>query len=154
MSTESTQQLATFYVAGEMFGVDVREVQEVLVEQEATPVPLAPPHVVGLANLRGQIMPTFSLRTRFGMPQREEGKPVANLIVKTTEGPVSFVVDEIGDVLEVPSSQWRDVPDTVDAVQRQFVKNIFLGEGRLILCLDLVRVIDDDPKGAADGPRS
>ena len=149
MSAQSSQ-LATFYVAGEMFGVDVREVQEVLLEQEATPVPLAPAHVVGLANLRGQIMPTFSLRLRFGIPAREAGGPVVNLVVKTDEGPVSIVVDEIGDVLEVPASEYREVPETVDSVQRQFVKNIFLGEGRLILALNLARVIDDDAKNATD----
>jgi purine-binding chemotaxis protein CheW len=146
---DSMQQFATFWLAGELFGVDVNNVQEVMLAQAVTPVPLAPPYIVGLANLRGQIMPTFSLRVRFGMPPREDGKGGANLVVKTDEGPVSLVVDEIGDVIEIPSNGWRDVPETMNAAQRQFVTHIYPDDGRLILRLELGRVFDDDAKAGA-----
>ncbi len=138
------EQLATFFVAGEMFGVDVKDVQEVLVEQAVTPVPLAPPHVVGLTNLRGQILPAFDLRTRLGIEPRRDNAQSSNLVVKTPEGPVSLVVDEIGDVIELAPASWREVPETVAPAQRQFVRNIVTLEGRLMLRLDLGRVLEDD----------
>lgn len=147
---EVTEQLATFFVAGEMFGVHVRDVQEVLVAQAITPVPLAPPYVFGLTNLRGQILPTFDLRTRFGMEPRETGRDSSNLVVKSPEGPVSLVVDDIGDVIEIPSGSGLDVPETVMPNQRQFVKQVVLLEGRLLLRLDLARVFEDDGKTGQD----
>jgi purine-binding chemotaxis protein CheW len=143
-------QLATFFVAGEMFGIDVKDVQEVLMAQEVTPVPLAPAHVVGLTNLRGQILPALDLRTRLGIEPRSEDAERSNLVVKTSEGPVSLVVDEIGDVIELPSNAWRDVPETVSPMQRQFVRQIVTLEGRIMLRLDLARIMEDDGKVGAD----
>lgn len=152
-SNHGTEQLATFFVGGEMFGVNVKDVQEVLVAQAITPVPLAPPYIFGLTNLRGQILPTFDLRTRFGMDPREPGQESSNLVVKTTEGPVSLVVDDIGDVIEIDASAGRDVPETVDASQRQFVRQIVALEGRLMLRLDLGRLFEDDGKSGPDDGR-
>jgi purine-binding chemotaxis protein CheW len=150
MTIPTNQQLATFFVDGEMFGVDVKDVQEALMAQEVTPVPLAPVHVVGLTNLRGQILPALDLRTRLGIAPREEGVSSSNLVVKTAEGPVSLVVDEIGDVIELPPNAWRDVPETVSPDERQFVKQIATLEDRLMLRLDLGRLLEDDAKLAAD----
>jgi len=149
-SVEPTQQLATFFVGGEMFGIDVQDVQEVLVAQEITPVPLAPPYVLGLTNLRGQILPTFDLRTRFGLQPREAGRDSSNVVVKTAEGPVSLVVDDIGDVIELSPSDGREVPETVSPAQRQFIRQVVLLEGRILLRLDLGRVFEEDIKGGSD----
>lgn len=146
----TSRQLATFFVADEMFCIDVSEVQEVLLEQAVTRVPLAAPHVVGLINLRGHIMPTIDLRTRLGVgrPRSADGSS-KNLIVQTGDGTVNLIVDEIGDVVEVPSSNWREVPDTVPAAQRAYVREIYPADGRLILRLDLARVLDDEATGGA-----
>jgi purine-binding chemotaxis protein CheW len=137
-----------------MFGVDVREVQEVLVGQTATPVPLAPAHVAGLANLRGQIMPMFCLRRRLGMASRDAALPGANIVVRTAEGPVSLVVDDIGDVVEVDAGRWRDAPETVASKHRHFVKRICPIDGRLILELQVARVTDDDTTDASKVERA
>lgn len=150
MSVSTNQQLATFFVDGEMFGVDVKDVQEVLMAQEVTPVPLAPAHIVGLTNLRGQILPALDLRTRLGIAPRADGASSSNLVVKTAEGPVSLVVDEIGDVIELPANAWRDVPETVSPGERQFVQQIATLEERLMLRLDLGRLLDDDGKLGGD----
>ena len=98
-------------------------------------------------------LPTFDLRTRFGMDPREPGQESSNLVVKTTEGPVSLVVDDIGDVIEIDASAGRDVPETVDASQRQFVRQIVALEGRLMLRLDLGRLFEDDGKSGPDDGR-
>jgi purine-binding chemotaxis protein CheW len=154
MSASTQQQMATFFVDGELFGVDVKDVQEVLMAQEVTPVPLAPPHIVGLTNLRGQILPALDLRTRLGIPPRPEKAPSSNLVVKTSEGPVSLVVDEIGDVIELPANAWREVPETVSPAERQFVQQIATLEDRLMLRLDIGRLLDEEGKhGGEDGAR-
>ena len=142
MSAVHSTQLATFFVDDEMFGVDVTEVQEVLVGQAVTPVPLAPPYIAGLTNLRGQIMPTFCLRRRLGIAPRDPKLAVANLVVTTPEGPVSLIVDDIGDVLEIDPSGWRDAPDTVSSRHRHFVRRIYPIDGQLEL--QVARVTEDD----------
>src|SRR5262249_1717531 len=95
------QQLCTFFLDGLRFGVDVQKVQEVVPYQEMTRVPLAPPTVRGLLNLRGQIVTGIDLRRRLELPERPtEGLPM-NVVLRGADSPVSFLVDEIGEVIDV-----------------------------------------------------
>ena len=97
----NTMQYCTFFLKDQFLGVPVQQVQEVIRYQEMTRVPLVPAVIRGLINLRGQIVMAIDLRRRFGMADRLESELPMNVVVRTEEGPVSFLVDEIGDVLEV-----------------------------------------------------
>jgi purine-binding chemotaxis protein CheW len=125
----------TFYLAQELLAVRVEDVQEVLHQQPLTPVPLAPSHILGLLNLRGQIMPAVDLRRRLGFPPRAEGATSALLVVKTQEELLSVVVDDIGDVMELPQPQWKPPPDTLSAGHRTFIFGICPIEGHVVLGL-------------------
>src|SRR3954454_4627156 len=95
-------QYCTFYLDGSYFGLDVLHVQEVIRHQEMTRVPLAPPVVRGLINLRGQIVTALDLRRRLELPDRPADQPPpVNVVVRTDDGAVSLLVDDIGDVLVV-----------------------------------------------------
>src|ERR1700746_2142964 len=94
--------LCTFILDGLYFGVDVLKVQEIIRYQEMTRVPLAPPVVRGLINLRGQIVTAIDLRRRLELTDRPADQLPINVVVHTDDGAVSLLVDEIGDVLEVP----------------------------------------------------
>src|ERR1700759_4249148 len=103
MTAETTQasgQYSTFFVADLFFGVNVMHVQEVLRYQPMTPVPRSPQTVEGLINLRGQIVTAIDMRKRLGLPERASDKTPMNMVVRTTDGAVSLLVDEIGDVLD------------------------------------------------------
>src|SRR5919112_2451416 len=118
-------QYCTFLLDGHLFGVDVASVQEVLKQQELTPVPLAPPDVAGLINLRGQIVTTLDLRSRLGLPARPVGTDSVSVVVRSADGgPVSLVVDRIGDVLHVDGSALEPPPDTVPAGLRELIRGI------------------------------
>src|SRR5215831_18399742 len=95
------QQYCTFYVAGHYFGLDVLKVQEIIRYQEMTRVPLAPPVVRGLINLRGQIVTAIDLRRRLELKERPADQFPVNVVVQTEDGPFSLLVDEIGDVINV-----------------------------------------------------
>src|SRR5262245_62831776 len=95
------RQYCTFLVAGHYFGLDVMKVQEVIRHQQMTRVPLADSVVRGLINLRGQIVTAIDLRRRLEYPDRPTDQLPVNVIVRTDEGAVSLLVDEIGDVLDV-----------------------------------------------------
>ena len=94
-------QYCTFYVAGQCFGLEVLKVQEIIRYQEMTRVPLAPRVVRGLINMRGQIVTALDLRRLLEMPDRPSDHLPVNVVVHTDDGPVSLLVDEIGDVFQV-----------------------------------------------------
>ena len=96
-----------------MFGVDAQTVQEVIRYQEMTRVPKAPPSVSGLINLRGQIVTAIDLRTRLGLKPRAAGKLPMNVVVRSDDGAVSLLVDQIGDVIEVDADNFETPPDTL-----------------------------------------
>ena len=140
-----TAQWATFFLNGEMFALRVEDVQEVLMPQPLTPVPLAPDHVVGLLNLRGQIMSAVDLRKRLHFPPRGADAVTHLLVVKGKEGLMSVVVDEIGDVLTLPTASWCAPPDTLAERHRGFVFGICPIEKHVVLGLRVAALSNDEP---------
>jgi purine-binding chemotaxis protein CheW len=151
MSAERTKavsqptQLCTFFVADRFFGVDVTRVQEVIRYQEMTRVPLAPSVISGLINLRGQIVTAIEMRARLGLPPRAADKLPMNVVVRTADGPVSLLVDEIGDVLEVAEGSLDRVPATMSASARELISGVYKLEKALLLVLDTERAIIVNP---------
>jgi purine-binding chemotaxis protein CheW len=130
------QQFCTFYLNDQFLGVPVERVQEVIRFQEMTRVPLVPSVIRGLINLRGQIVMAIDLRRRFGMPERPQSELPINVVVRTEDGPVSFLVDEIGDVLEVEEHSFESAPDTLCGPARELVRGVYKLRERLMLVLD------------------
>lgn len=131
-------QFCTFLLDGHLFGIPVEEVQEVLRHQDLTAVPLAPAEIHGLLNLRGQIVTTIDLRTRLGLPAADAQRSV-HVVVRTPDGPVSLLVDRIGDVLEPAESAFEPAPETVSAVVHELVDRVCKLEDGLLLVLDTER---------------
>jgi purine-binding chemotaxis protein CheW len=136
-----SRQYSTFYVGNLFFGIEVLQVQEVLRYLEMTPVPLAPEVIEGLMNLRGQIVTAVDMRRRLGLPKRPEGQIPMNMVVRSEDGAVSLLVDEIGDVLDVSADCFEPVPDNLPAEQRELILGIYKLEGRLLLVLDAERAL-------------
>jgi purine-binding chemotaxis protein CheW len=136
-----SRQYSTFSVGNFFFGIEVLEVQEVLRYLEMTKVPLAPGVIEGLINLRGQIVTAVDMRSRLGLPKRPEEETPMNMVVRSDDGAVSLLVDEIGDVLEVHSDSYEPTPDSLPAEQRELIRGIYKLEGRLLLVLHTERVL-------------
>jgi purine-binding chemotaxis protein CheW len=136
----ASQQFATFLVDRFYFGVPVLQVQEVIRYQEMTRVPRAPVVVQGLINLRGQIVTAIDMRRRLGLANRDPAARPMNVVVRTSDGVVSLLVDEIGEVLEVQQEQHDAAPDTATSAVRSLVTGVYKLPGRLLLVLDVERV--------------
>ena len=136
-----TRQYATFSVGNLFFGIEVLQVQEVLRYLEMTKVPLAPTVIEGLINLRGQIVTAVDMRARLSLPERGDGETPMNMVVRSEDGAVSLLVDEIGDVLEVQADAYEPVPDNISPERRELISGIYKLEGRLLLVLDTERVL-------------
>lgn len=136
-----TQQFCTFFLEDHFLGVPVQQVQEVIRYQEMTQVPLAPRLIRGLINLRGHIVLAVDLRQRFGMAQRPDTQLPMNFVVRTEDGPVSFLVDEIGDVIEVQEEFFEHPPETLQGSARDLVRGVYKLPGRLLLVLNTERAV-------------
>ncbi len=136
------RQFATFEVAGQLFGVEVDTVQEVLSYNEYTPVPLAPPAVGGLFNLRGQVIAAVDLRVRLGLARQALDGPVMNVILRGDGEPVSLLVDRIGEEVDLDDEAFEPPPDTLSEPIRELVVGTFKMDGRLMLALDVHQAVD------------
>lgn len=136
------RQYCTFYADDMYFGIWVREVQEVLQYQDMVRVPLASPVVRGLINLRGQIVTAIDLRRRLDLPDRSDDVDPMNVVVRTDDGAVSLLVDQIGDVVEVDESTFESAPETLRGRARELIEGVYKLDGQLLLILDPHKAID------------
>jgi len=141
-SAPTNGQLSTFFVADLFFGVDVLRVQEVLRFQQMTRVPRAPEVIEGLINLRGQIVTAIDLRRRLGLPPRTGGQMPTNMVIRTDDGAVSLLVDEIGDVLDIDAATYERPPENLDPAAREIIHGVYKLKDRLLLVLDTERTVD------------
>ena len=137
----SRRQYATFFVAGMCFGVEALKVQEVLFAQDMTQIPLAPEIITGLINLRGQIVTAMDMRRRLNLPMRDAAVRAMNVVIRSEDGAVSLVVDEIGDVIEVSDICYEEPPVNMSAAQKEFVEGIYKLEDSLLLSLNIDKLL-------------
>jgi purine-binding chemotaxis protein CheW len=139
---EDTIQFCSFYLERHLFGVQVSEVQEILRYQDPTTVPIAPPVIRGLMNLRGQIVAVLDLRRRLGLPERLDQTRAFNVIVRAPEGAVSLLVDRVGEVLNPSAASFEEPPLTLRGIGREFIRGAYKLEGALLLHLATDKVLD------------
>lgn len=136
-----TRQLCTFFLDEHVFGIDVVRVQEVLRYQEMTRVPRAPKEIRGLINLRGQIVSAIDMRTRLDLAPRAAHLLPMNVVVRSADGPVSLLVDEIGDVLDVDEATVERPPETLTGEAKRLVRCVYKLREGLLLVLDPEQVV-------------
>lgn len=143
----NTKQFSTFYLERYFFGVPVEQVQEVIRYLDMTHVPLVSEVVRGLINLRGQIVTAIDLRRRLGMQARAADRLPMNVVVRTDDGAVSLLVDEIGDVIEVAQETYEAPPQNMSAQQKELVEGVYKLDGQLLLVLNTERALNIDAVG-------
>jgi purine-binding chemotaxis protein CheW len=132
-----TSQFCTFYLDKLLFGVELKGVQEVIRSLEMTRVPLGPEVVSGLINLRGQIVTAVDLRRRLELEPAPPGTNPMNVVVRSDDGSVSLLVDEIGDVVEVEEDTFEPPPETLRGSMRTMILGVHKLNGRLMHVLDI-----------------
>jgi purine-binding chemotaxis protein CheW len=134
-------QFSTFRVQGQLFGVQVGRVQEVIRYQPMTPVPLAHPAVTGLINLRGQVVTAIDLRKQLGLPARDADQLPLNVVVRVGDEAVSLLVDSIEDVVETTADQFELPPETLSSPARELISGAYKLDGCLLLAVDVDRAV-------------
>jgi purine-binding chemotaxis protein CheW len=131
-----SHQFCTFYLDKLMFGVELEKVQEVIRYLEITQIPLAPRVVSGLMNLRGQIVTGVDLRRRLDLADRPDGTTPMNVVIRSADGAVSLLVDEIGDVVEVTEDSFERPPETLQGKVREVILGVHKLEKQLMHVLN------------------
>ncbi len=126
-----SKQFATFYLCDRLYGIDVMQVQEVTKPLPVTVIRRAPDYVKGLINLRGQIATAIGLRELFGLDASTTQESMT-VVCKSDGNLISFLVDRIGDVIEVPESEFENTPDIVDPKIKKFMKGVYKSEGAIL----------------------
>ena len=142
------QQLVSFTLGSEEFGVEIAGVQEIVRLPEITKVPRSPAFVEGVVNLRGKIIPVVDLRKRFGLPRAEATKSTRIIIVTMSGRTVGMIVDAVSEVMRIPLEAIDPTPEMVASrVHASFLKGIAKLEGRLVILLELNLILSGEEAG-------
>ncbi len=138
----SLSVLVTLIVAGQLCGVPVMSVRDVLGEQAITPVPLAPPEIAGNLNLRGRIVTAIDLRRRLGLPSAPPGQRPMSVVAEQGSEYYALLVDEVGEVLTLDTNLHERTPPTLPAGLAAFAEGVFRLPERLLMVLSVPRLLD------------
>ncbi len=140
------EQLVIFELANEVYGVDISRVQEIIRMTAITRLPRAPEFVEGVINLRGKVIPVVDLKKRFGLDEMDRTKASRIVVVDVGDHTIGMVVDAVSEVLRVPSDAVEPPSPVVTTIESDYIRGIAKLEGRLIILLDLDKVLSWDEK--------
>jgi len=126
----------TFYFSNHMFALPVDKVMEIKHSSNITGVPLSPPYVEGIINLRGQIITAIHLGKKLGLRYDENRKNYYHIIIMTSKEPVSILVEEIGDIIEISEKDMEPVPEYLEGIDSKYIKSISKLSDNIIIILD------------------
>jgi len=139
LATTETRDYVTMFIAGQLFGIPVLTVQDVLGAQKITRIPLSPPEVAGSLNLRGRIVTAIDVRLRLGLPKPDRDLVRMSVVVDQGGELYSLMVDQVGEVLSLPAAAFERNPPTLDAQWREFSAGIYRLDNKLLVVLDVGR---------------
>lgn len=141
-TTEGRLDYLTFHVAGAVFAVRAVLVRDVLRLQGLTPVPLAQREVAGLINLRGHVVTAIDLATRLDLPRAPESAHRMSIVIERGSEAYCFIVDGVGDVIGIDSSEIENNPASMDARWAGLSRGVFKKERDLVVLLDIDAVLE------------
>ena len=138
----ATEEFVTFTIVQQLFGIPVLKVQDILATHRITRVPLAPPEIAGSLNLRGRIVTAIDVRLRLGLPPRDAKKVAMSIVVEHNSDLYSLLVDSVGEVLALSPGEFERNPPTLDPKLRGYSNGIYRLNDKLLVVLDVTRLLD------------
>ncbi|MEW6611552.1 chemotaxis protein CheW [Thermithiobacillus tepidarius DSM 3134] len=144
VQTQGVTQWATFQLDQEKYGVNVLQVQEIIRMTEITPVPGAPGYVLGVINLRGNVVPIISTRERFNLPAAEPTPETRIILVDLEKQVVGIVVDSVAEVVNLEAGEIEKAPSMDKDEWVQFIHGVARRQSDLLILLDLGKLLSED----------
>ena len=149
---DENQEYVTIRLAGQLLGIPVLAVHDVLNSQNITHIPMAPAWVAGVLNLRGRIVTAIDLRQRLGLPaieKKQGSKNSMSIVVEHRGEPYSLIIDRVGEVLTLNMSDYEKNPVTLDPRWGEISSGIFRLEKELMVVLDVRRLLEFERQSLA-----
>jgi len=140
------KQLVVFDLGNEHFGVEIVSVDSIIKMQEITRMPQTPDFVEGITNLRGEVLPVIDLRKRLNVTPKEADSETRIIVINLDNNKISMIVDSVTEVLTINEEAIEPTPAIVSTISAQFITGIAKVEDRLIILLDLVKVLSPEEK--------
>lgn len=137
-------QWVTFQLEEETYGINVMQVQEVLRYSEIAPVPGAPDYVLGIINLRGNVVTVIDTRTRFGLPTNEISDNSRVVIIEAEQQVIGILVDSVAEVVYLRTSEIDSAPNVGTEESAKFIQGVSNRDGELLILVDLNKLLSDD----------
>lgn len=137
-------QLVTFNLENETYGINVMQVQEVLRVTEIAPVPGAPPYVLGIINLRGNVVTVVDTRGRFGLPHHELTDASRIVIIESEEQVVGILVDSVAEVVDLSLSEIDSAPIVGNDESSRYIQGVATRNDNLLIVVDLNKLLSED----------
>lgn len=137
---QKTIPVITFYLGNFLFGFYAEKVMEINKDLDITPVPLAPSYILGIMNLRGQIITVLDLAKKIKFSF--EATPKINLIIRHQDEAVSFLVERISDIMEIPESKLEDPPEKIEGFDKQYIEKIYQLPDKLLTILSVDKLLE------------
>ena len=138
---QRTIPVVTFYLGDFLFGIYAEKVMEINKDLDITPVPLSAPYILGIMNLRGQIITVIDLAKKINF--KIETQPRLNLIVKNQDEAVSFLIERISDILEIPEAKLEDPPEKIEGLDKEYVDKIYQLPDKLLAILKVEKLFEN-----------
>jgi purine-binding chemotaxis protein CheW len=137
-------QWVTYKLGEETYGINVMQVQEVLRYTEIAPVPGAPDYVLGIINLRGNVVTVIDTRSRFGLPASDISDNSRIVIIESDDQVVGIMVDSVAEVVYLRSSEIDSAPNVGTEESAKFIQGVSNRDGQLLILVDLNKLLSDD----------
>ena len=144
LNVDPLTQWVTFMLSGEKYGINVMQVREVLRDIEIAPVPGAPDYVLGIINLRGNVVTVIDTRSRFGLPSGETSEESRIIIIENNEQTLGLLVDSIAEVADIHKSQIEVTPNVGNDDSSKYIQGVHSRDGELLILVSVDKVLNDD----------
>ena len=137
----SSKEFITLWIGGQLFGASVARIHDVFAPASITPVPLGPKEIAGLLNLRGRIVTAVDARARLGLEPRDPEASIMAIGIEKGGESFGLIIDEVGEVMTLDAADREDVPSNLDPVWAQIASGVYRLEDRLLVVLDIDKIL-------------
>ncbi len=143
-AADQVLQWVTFRLQEETYGINVMQVQEVLRYSEIAPVPGSPDYVLGIINLRGNVVTVIDTRSRFGLPPAEVSDNTRVVIIEAEKQVIGILVDSVAEVVYLKHSEIDNAPNVGTDESARFIQGVANRDGQLLILVDLNKLLNDE----------
>lgn len=135
-----------FKLDNEEYGLDIMKVNGIEKYQEVVKIPNSPEYIEGIINLRGEVLPIYSLRKKFALELKEPNDETKIIVVYTNDMKIGFVVDSVAEILNIEEENIEGAPKLVTGVSRKYIKSVAKQDDRMIILIDIDLIVSDEEK--------